>query len=267
MIRLEHVTVLFPGVTALHPTSLHFREGEFTVLLGASGAGKSTLLRCLNLLNRPASGVVVANDLGALDDQRILHEHRKRTAFIFQQHQLIGHNTALANVLVGRLGYHPAWRTLFPLPRAERQVALESLERVGLLNKALERVNCLSGGQQQRVGIARALAQQPRLLLADEPVASLDPATADKVLSLLRQICDEDRITTVISLHQVDLALTYADRIVGMSHGRVVFDGSPAELSEPALAAIYHGPGSDRSMPAEYVTSPSLPYNYATAED
>lgn len=266
MIRLDHVSVAYPGLQALHPTSLTFRQGEFTVLLGASGAGKSTLLRCLNFLNRPTRGSVVADDLGDLGARRALHEHRKRTAFIFQQHQLIGHNTALANVLVGRLGYHPAWRTLFPLPRAERHIALESLARVDLLHKALERVDRLSGGQQQRVGIARALAQNPRLLLADEPVASLDPATADKVLALLRRICDEDRITAVVSLHQLDLARAYADRVVGLAQGRVVFDGPPGELTEAALTAIYRTPANTATAQARDSSLP-LCLTYATAED
>lgn len=264
MIRLENVSVAFAGQTALHPTSLALRGSEFTVLLGASGAGKSTLLRCLNLLNRPR-GSVISEAFGDLTDPQALHEHRKRTAFIFQQHQLIGHRTALANVLVGRLGYHPAWRTLLPLPRAERRIALESLARVDLLHKALERVDRLSGGQQQRVGIARALAQQPKLVLADEPVASLDPATADKVLALLRRICDEDGIAAVVSLHQVDLARRYADRIVGLSQGRVVFDGPPEQLTDSILASLY------KSAPptAERPVAPSLvaPLNFATSED
>lgn len=266
MIRLEDVSVAFSGLQALCPTSLEFRRGEFAVLLGASGAGKSTLLRCLNLLNRPRTGKVVTADLGDLGNPQSLHEHRKRTAFIFQQHQLIGHNTALANVLVGRLGYHPTWRTLLPLPRAERQIALESLARVDLLHKALERVDRLSGGQQQRVGIARALAQSPRLVLADEPVASLDPATADKVLALLRRICDEDRITSVVSLHQLEFARTYADRVVGLAHGRVVFDGPPSELTDAALSAIYSGALATATTEHSSASLP-VPLTYATAED
>lgn len=266
MIRLENVSVAFAGQQAMYPTSLMFRKGQFTVLLGASGAGKSTLLRCINLLNRPSAGRVIAEDLGDLCTTPILHEHRKRTAFIFQQHQLIGHNTALANVLVGRLGYHSVWRTLLPLPRAERRIALESLARVDLLHKALERVDNLSGGQQQRVGIARALAQNPSLVLADEPVASLDPATADKVMALLRRICDEDRITAVVSLHQLELARTYADRVIGLAHGRVVFDGAPNDLSDAALDAIYRG-NYRISKARNASTETPVSLNYATAEE
>jgi phosphonate transport system ATP-binding protein len=158
---------------------------------------------------------------------------------IFQQHQLIVTQTALKNVLLGRLGEYGSLRSLFPLPRHEQEFALECLERVGLLDKALERVDNLSGGQQQRVGIARAIAQKPQVILADEPVASLDPATADRVLSLLRSIAKEDVIPAIVSLHQVDLAREYADRIIGLSEGSVVFDGGPQKLSSDVLRQIY----------------------------
>lgn len=268
MIQMNDVHVTFPaGMTALHPTSLHFRQGEFTVLLGASGAGKSTLLRCLNQLTPSSGGSITVEGLGSLDNGRRLHEHRKHTGMIFQQHQLIGRQSALANVLLGRIGYHAAWRSLFPLPLVERRIALECLERVGLLHKALERADRLSGGQQQRVGIARALAQQPRLMLADEPVASLDPATSHKVLAQLRRIGHEDGITTVVSLHQVDLAQAYADRVIGLAHGRVVFDGAPAGLTPAAQQAIYRQASHDNAEPAAPI-APTLPaYNFATIED
>ncbi len=190
MIRLDNVRMTFPdGVTALHPTSISFSRGQFTVLLGVSGAGKSTLLRCLNLLNQPSAGRISVDGLGELHDRKLLHEHRRRTGMVFQQHQLIRRHSVLQNVLMGRLGYHTTLRSLFPLPKKEQLIAMESIERVGLIDKAMERVDNLSGGQQQRVGIARALAQKPRLLLADEPVASLDPATSHNVLSLLHTIC------------------------------------------------------------------------------
>jgi phosphonate transport system ATP-binding protein len=158
---------------------------------------------------------------------------------VFQHHQLILRYPALQNVLMGRLGYHPFWRTLFPLAKSERRIPLECLDRVGLLHKALERAENLSGGERQRVGIARALAQQPRLILADEPVASLDPGTAHKILGLLHQVCKEDGITAVVSLHQVELARAYADRIIGLNRGRVVFDGTPGELRPEVCGHIY----------------------------
>lgn len=257
MIQLHNVSVRYGGFTALHPTSLAFVAGQFTVLLGASGAGKSTLLRSLNLLARPSAGHISVDGIGTLDGAGRVHEHRKRTGMIFQQHQLIGRQSVLANVLLGRIGYHPAWRTLFPLAQGERRIALECLERVGLLHKALERVDCLSGGQQQRVGIARALAQQPRLMLADEPVASLDPASSRQVLAQLKRFCREDGITTVVSLHQLELAREYADRIIGLSHGRIVFDAAPDALTPAQAAALYEhrispaeAPGPGRAAPA-----------------
>lgn len=270
MIELKDVSVQFNGgVMALRPTSLTFRRGEFTVLLGASGAGKSTLLRTLNLLNRPSTGAVFVDEIGEISDRQALHRHRRATGMIFQQHQLIGRQTALANVLLGRVGYHPAWRTLFPLSSAERAIALECLERVGLVHKALERVDHLSGGQQQRVGIARALAQRPRLMLADEPVASLDPATSQRVLSQLRRIGSEDGITTVVSLHQVELAQAFADRVIGLAHGEVVFDGAPAQLNEQVLQIIYQQPASP--VGAEVAATPTLApapsFDFATIED
>lgn len=240
MLQLENICVSYPGgITALHPTSISFQRGQFTVLLGPSGAGKSTLLRCLNLLNKPSSGYITAEGLGRLDTPNSLLRHRRRTAMIFQQHQLIDRHTALQNVLVGRLGYHGSLRTMFPFGRKECLMALESLERVGLLHKALERVDNLSGGEQQRVGIARALVQKPEIILADEPVASLDPVTAQKVTSLLYTICKEDRISAIVSLHQVHLAKDYADRIVGLANGRVIFDQSPKELTSSVLDEIY----------------------------
>ncbi len=259
MIQLTDLSVRYrDDLVALQPTSLSFGRGEFTVLLGASGAGKSTLLRSLNLLTRPTTGRVTADDLGAIDGRAALQAHRRRTGMIFQQHQLIGRHTALANVLLGRIGYHSVWRSLLPLPRTEQRIALECLDRVGLLQRALDRVDKLSGGQQQRVGIARALAQQPRLMLADEPVASLDPASSRRVLAQLKRICREDGITTVVSLHQVELAVEYADRVVGLAHGRVVFDGSPDALSAGVQEMIYDQAPA-RAAPRTSTTSFSIP--------
>ncbi len=171
--------------------------------------------------------------------KRALQMFRRETGMIFQQHQLIERQTALQNVLMGRLGYHSFFRTLFPLSPAEQELGLHCLKRVGLLDKALCRVDELSGGQQQRVGIARVLAQQPKTILADEPVASLDPATADKVLNLIHTIFKEYGISAVVSLHQVDLAKKYGDRIIGLAGGRVVFDGLSGELSERQVDARY----------------------------
>jgi len=240
VISVENLSMCYPGgIRALHATSVRFSPREFTVLLGPSGAGKSTLLRCLNLLLAPTEGKIFSTTAGELKSPRAIRAHRLKTAMIFQQHQLIGRYTALDNVLIGRMGYHGAWRGLFPLPRKDRLLALECLERVGLLDKALTRADRLSGGEQQRVGIARALAQRPETILADEPVASLDPATANHVLSLLRTICADEGLTAIVSLHQLQLAKRYADRVIGMSQGRAVFDGAAEELTEGALRRIY----------------------------
>ncbi len=268
MIQLNDVSVQFKNVTALQPTSLTFQQGQFVVLLGASGAGKSTLLRCLNLLREPDTGSIELAGLGALCNRKVLQQHRRQTGMIFQQHQLIRRHSALQNVLMGRLGYHSTLRTLFPLSGQEQAIALHSLERVGLLHKALSRVDQLSGGQQQRVGIARALAQQPHLILADEPVASLDPATADKILALLHRICKEDGISAVVSLHQVELAKRYADRIIGLAHGRVVFDGAPAALTPTHITELYEPKTLATGKPSERSTRvPFFSLNLANVED
>lgn len=246
MIWVENVSVRYPtGTVGLQPVSIDFAPSQVTVLLGRSGAGKSTLLRTLNGLTAATTGRIRVAEIGDIGDRRQLRAHRRRTAMIFQQHQLIGRYTALKNVLVGRIGWHPAWRTFFPSSREERVLAYQALERVDLLDKALQRVDALSGGQQQRVGIARALAQQPKLILADEPVASLDPATSERVLKSLHQICKNDGIPAIISLHQVELARAFADRIVGLHNGQVVFDGPPAALNRKTLDLIYDNDGTE----------------------
>ena len=244
MVMLSNVTVTYPnGITALHPTDLTFEKGKFTVLLGPSGAGKSTLLRTLNGLVRPTEGHVESRDLGPiLASAKIIRKHRLFTGMIFQQHHLIGRLTVLANVLMGRIGIRGAGRSFLPAPKEEKIIALNALERLGLLPRALERADMLSGGQQQRVGIARAMAQQPHIILADEPVASLDPSTAERVLSDLHRICREDGITAIVSLHQVDFARRFADRIVGLHQGHVVFDGNANQLTPAIISKIYEAP-------------------------
>jgi phosphonate transport system ATP-binding protein len=240
MIRVERLEVVYPnGTRALSPCSTSFSAGAFTVFLGASGAGKSTLLRALNGLVRPSGGLVHVEGVGALTDARAVHAHRRRTGMVFQQHQLIGRLSVLDNVLMGRLGYHGSLRTLLPFSAHEKRLALDVIERVGLIDYALRRADQLSGGQQQRVGIARALVQRPNLILADEPVASLDPASADRVLGLLHNICKTDGVAAIVSLHQLDFARRYADRIVGLSQGEIAFDGAPQNLGRQDIARIY----------------------------
>lgn len=241
MLQLHDVAMTYPnGMRAVLPASISVPKGQFLVLLGPSGAGKSTLLRCLNGLVKPTQGDVIVDGLGSIfRDSRTLREHRKRTGMIFQQHHLIGRLTSLQNVMLGRISAHGALRTMFPLPRADRLLALQSLERVGLLDRALDRADELSGGQQQRIGIARAMAQQPQIVLADEPVASLDPATGERVLADLHRICREDGITAIVSLHQIELARRFADRVIGLANGRIVFEGPPSQLGQTILDQIY----------------------------
>lgn len=250
MLTIEGIEVTYPnGVTALHDTNLRIASGTFTVLLGPSGAGKSSLLRCLNGLVRPTQGDIKCGTGSSIyATTRTLHAHRRATGMVFQQHHLIGRVTALGNVLMGRLARHSAWRVMAPLPRADRIAALRCLQRVGLIERALTRVDNLSGGQQQRVGVARAMAQEPTLILADEPVASLDPGSAHHILGDLKRICAEDGITAVVSLHQVDYARQYADEIVALSEGRIVFRGPPRSLGAESLERIY---GRRDSTPAQ----------------
>ena len=241
MLSAHDLSVIYSNnYRALHPTNVRFTRGQFVVLLGASGAGKSTLLRCLNGLVKPTQGDVRTQAHGSIfKSTAALRAHRRRTGMVFQQHHLIGRMSALRNVLMGRLAFHGSLRSLAPLAHADRQLGLEALERVGLLDRALQRADRLSGGQQQRVGIARALVQEPEIILADEPVASLDPATALRVLSDLHRICREDGITAIVSLHQVDLARQFADHIIGISAGSIVFEGAPDKLDTSDLQKIY----------------------------
>jgi phosphonate transport system ATP-binding protein len=265
MLHLQNVNVTFnQHVRALTDVNLQFRQGQFTVLLGQSGAGKSTLLRCLNLLNMPTTGLVIGDNdlpLSALKKTAPkLRAHRRQMAMVFQMHQLILRQSAVRNVLNGMLGVQAFWHSLLPTPRPDLHAALSCLERVGLLHKATTRCDQLSGGERQRVGIARALAQRPRYLLADEPVASLDPGTAGKVLDLIRKVCNEDHITAIVSLHQVDLAKAYAQRVIALADGQVIFDGPPHELSDTHLHRIYktheHAP---TSHPDDNPPSPQPP--------
>lgn len=259
LLQLDRVEVTYAnGTRALQPSTFDIAAGSCVVLLGASGAGKSTLLRCLNGLVTPTGGAVTVADIGApLHARGALRQHRRFTGMVFQHHHLIGRQSVLANVLMGRLSQQSAWASLWPAARAHKMAALAAIERVGLLDKALERADALSGGQQQRVGIARALLQQPRLMLADEPVASLDPATAQRVLALLHRICKADGLTAVLSLHQVSLALAFADRIVGLREGAVVFDGPPAAWSDGCEQLIYGT--APESPPRESIGNTSPP--------
>lgn len=239
-LQINALEVIYPnGFKALSSTSLKIAEGSFVVLLGTSGAGKSTLLRSLNGLVRPSKGSILVEGLGDLAAQRVLKRHRRQTGMIFQQHHLIGRLSVLSNVLIGRLGYHIGWRMFTGWTRQEKEQALSVIERVGLIDRALTRADQLSGGQQQRVGMARALVQKPKILLADEPIASLDPNTSVRLLQSMHDICKSDGLTAVVSLHQVELAKRFADRIIGLQQGAVVFDGPPSTLTIEQAEALY----------------------------
>ncbi len=216
-------------------------RGQFLCVIGPSGSGKSTLLRCLNRLLDPTSGRVLLDgqDLTRLRGAE-LRKARRRMGMIFQQFNLVRRSTVLRNVLTGRLGYQEGWRTLVPsYSQADRLLAWHSLARLEIAEKASVRADNLSGGQQQRVAIARALTQQPEIMLADEPIASLDPETAVVVLDYLRDINRSDGITLLCSIHHYELAKRYADRIVAMRRGQVVYDGAPDKLDDAAYRTIY----------------------------
>jgi len=241
-LRIEHLTKVYAdGTRALRDVSFHVGRGEFLVIIGLSGSGKSTLLRCINRLTEPTSGTVhfQGRDVTAASPQE-LREIRRRIGVIFQQFNLVRRSSVLTNVLAGRLGYvPPAWALVNYFPGTSVQRALANLDRVGIAQKAYARAADLSGGQQQRVGIARALMQDPELILADEPVASLDPATSHSVLRYIEDLNKRDGITVLCSLHFLSLARRYGTRIIGLKAGRIVFDGLPREIDEGRFKAIY----------------------------
>lgn len=242
-ISLRDVTKRFPnGFEALKGIDTDIQQGSFTVVLGPSGAGKSTLLRMMNGLESPTRGEVRIGE--EIVDTHKLRQIRAKVAMVFQQFNLVDRLSVVTNVLTGRLAQRSWVGSVFYLFRKEDMGIVEqALMRVGLSDKAWSRADKLSGGQQQRVGIARALAQQPKVILADEPVASLDPVSSEEVMTLLRQICDRDGITVVVNLHQVELARRFADRIIGMNSGKIVFDGRPEEMTQSVLRTIYQREG------------------------
>lgn len=226
---------------AIQDINLHVSPGDFVVLLGPSGAGKSTIFKCVSQLIRPDSGEVWLNDqqINQLKGNA-LRLQRRKIGLIFQQFNLVSRLSALQNVLLGRLGHMPTWKANLGLfSEADRQLCLRSLDRVGMLNKAYQRADTLSGGQQQRVAIARVMAQESDLILADEPVASLDPVTSRQVLSQLKEIAAESNMAILCSLHQTDLALEFADRIIAMSNGIITFNKYACDVQENELESVY----------------------------
>ena len=259
MLQLENVTRRFGERVAVADATLSVPAGQMVGVIGRSGAGKSTLLRMVNRLIEPTAGRVLfeGRDITALSGHE-LHAWRASAAMIFQQFNLVLRLDVLTNVLAGRLNRIPTSRALLKLFTArERALAIRALDRMGIAELALNRADALSGGQQQRVAIARALMQEPRILLADEPIASLDPMNARLVMDALRTINRYDGITVLCNLHTLDTARAYCDRIVGMAQGRIVFDGAPEALTDEAVREIYGGAEHGQTVD-ERITSTSI---------
>jgi phosphonate transport system ATP-binding protein len=241
-IRVEGLGMVYPGgVRALSDVSLEVREGEFLAVLGLSGSGKSTLLRCVNRLIDPTEGrvFIFGEEITAAEGAR-LRRMRRQAAMIFQQFNLVKRHTVVDNVLSGALGRSPLLPSLFlRFSAAERQRAIACLERVGLQDRWRSRADALSGGQQQRVAVARALMQSPRVILADEPVASLDPALRHSVMRHIEALNREEGLTVVCSLHDIDLVTRYATRLVALRDGRLVWGGSPQDFDRATFREIY----------------------------
>ena len=242
MIVFDHVSKVYPnGTVGLDDVCLRIDDGEFVAIIGRSGAGKSTLLRAVNRMHQITSGTLTVNgtDVTGLSGKR-LRQFRRGIGMVFQSFNLVTRTSVIKNVLAACVPDMPFWRVLLGTFRKEDKIkALESLDKVGILDKAFVRADQLSGGQQQRVALARTLAQNPQIILADEPVASLDPVTAKQVMDDFQRINRDMRITILINIHHVDLALQYATRVIGIRAGRVVYDGPAGEVDGAVLDAIY----------------------------
>lgn len=242
MLQVEHLTKVYDdGTVALNDVSFEVPEGQFLAMIGLSGSGKSTLLRCINRLIDPTEGRIIWNgeDITAAS-QEDLRRIRRRIGMVFQHFNLVHRSKVITNVLAGRLGYtSPALAIANHFSRADREQAMAQLARFGLEEKAQNRSEELSGGQQQRVGIARAMMQQPEMILADEPVASLDPVLAHSIMQYLEDINRSDGVTVLCSLHFLDLVQRYGERVIALNEGRLVFEGLPDEIDDDMFKDIY----------------------------
>ncbi|MPZ53135.1 MAG: phosphonate ABC transporter ATP-binding protein [Acidimicrobiia bacterium] len=242
MLQVEHLTKVYDnGTVALDDVSFEIPDGQFLAVIGLSGSGKSTLLRCINRLIEPTEGRILWDGTDivtvAQDDLRRI---RRRIGMVFQHFNLVNRSKVITNVLAGRLGYtNPALSLINRFEAHDVENALARLDRVGLLGKENSRADELSGGQQQRVGIARALMQDPELILADEPVASLDPVLAHSIMRILESINTEDKVSVLCSLHHLDLVHRYAERAIALSDGKLVFDGEPSLIDDERFKHIY----------------------------
>jgi len=264
MLVLNGVTKRFGAVYAVDDVSLEVPRGQFVGIIGRSGAGKSTLLRMINRLAEPSAGRIAweGRDVTGLRGPA-LRDWRRRCAMIFQQFNLVGRLDVLDNVLMGRLAHTPGWRAMARLwPAEDRMIALSALEQLDIAQLAAQRADSLSGGQQQRVAICRALVQEPDIILADEPVASLDPRNSKIVMDALQRINRHYGLTVLVNLHSLDIAREYCDRLVGMADGRVVFDDGPAALTDDVARALYGMEAGD-VMAAD--DAPAMPEALAAA--
>jgi phosphonate transport system ATP-binding protein len=241
MLRVENLTKVYPnGTQALRDVSFEVKDGEFLAVIGLSGSGKSTLLRCINRLIEPTSGKIYWNNQDVTASTTDIRKVRRQIGMIFQQFNLVKRSSVLTNVLSGRLGYvNPFLSSLHIFSAEDQKRAMDSLEQVGLADKAYVRADSLSGGQQQRVGIARALMQEPKLILADEPVASLDPVLAHSILKYLEQLNKSQGITVLCSLHFLDLVHRYATKAIALKDGELVFEGLPKQIDDAQFKSIY----------------------------
>jgi phosphonate transport system ATP-binding protein len=242
MLKVENLTKIYDGgIQALDNVSFEVEKGEFLAVIGLSGSGKSTLLRCINRLIEPTEGTITWDGIDITNaSQEELRRVRRRIGMVFQHFNLVNRSKVLTNVLAGRLGYvNPALSVVNRFPRADIEKAHAQLARVGLEEKANARADELSGGQQQRVGVARAMMQDPEIMLADEPVASLDPVLAHSIMQYLERINQDDGVMVLCSLHFLDLVHQYADRVIALNEGKLVFEGSPQEIDDAKFKEIY----------------------------
>jgi phosphonate transport system ATP-binding protein len=242
MLQIKNLTKIYEGgVKALDNVSFDVPDGQFLAVIGLSGSCKSKLLRCINRLIEPTAGQILWNgeDITRASPEE-MRRIRRRIGMVFQHFNLVHRSKVITNVLAGRLGYvNPAWSLLNRFPKQDVEKALQQLARVGIADKANHRADELSGGQQQRVGIARALMQDPQMILADEPVASLDPVLAHSIMKHLEDINEKDNVTVLCSLHFLDLVHRYADRVVALNEGKLVFEGLPKEIDDQKFKDIY----------------------------
>lgn len=242
MIQFINVSKTYPNnVKALKKVNLTVEPGQFVAIIGLSGAGKSTLIKLVNRMTDATEGTILVNDLVVNDLRgKALRQYRRQVGMVFQSFNLVNRTTVINNVLAARVPDMNIFRSLFGFySKKDKMLALESLHKVGILEKAYIRADQLSGGQQQRVALARTLAQNPNIILADEPVASLDPITANQIMSDFKRINEEEKITILVNMHHVDLALKFAKRVIGINDGEIVFDGTANKVTESILKKIY----------------------------